>query len=255
MTRLQARIPSLESAADHRHLTHTLSLPALHEHTHSPDHPSTHSPKHPQTASHSPTHTHTIYPHSPSHTHSSPRAHTHLEPASVPYPSDQTHEWLQTGSGDSSLDLPQSLKATLREALNQQPWESSSPSFSLYTGTVDHSWQGLSATEATATSDLSFNPLTYMTDKPEGHGREGDEDRNLNMGATLMQEEEDKGRDLRRESVDTLVGEEEEDLGSLTGMLRFVNQTLAMQEDPSLWSSTGLSQTGRSHNTHKPTPV
>lgn len=94
--------------------------------------------------------------------------------------------------------------------------------------------------EATATSDLSFNPLTYMTDKHD--------DRNLNMEATSMQEGDDeRASESRRESVCTLVGqEEEEDMSSLTGMLRFVNQTLAMQEDPSLWSSTGLSETGRS---------
>lgn len=89
------------------------------------------------------------------------------------------------------------------------------------------------------TSDLSFNPLTYMVDKQE--------DRNLSMEATSMQEGDDEqASESRRESVCTLVGQEEEvDMSSLTGMLRFVNQTLAMQADPSLWSATGLSQTGR----------
>lgn len=90
------------------------------------------------------------------------------------------------------------------------------------------------------TSDLSFNPLTYMVDRRD--------DVNLNTDATSVQERDDEQTsESRRESVCTLVGqeEEEEDMSSLTGMLRFVNQTLAMQEDPSLWSSTGLSQTGR----------
>lgn len=260
VTRLQARISSLERAADRQHLTHTLSLPALHKHTHSPEYPSPHSPKHHQTTIHSHAHSHTIRSHSPTHVHSSPTAHTHLEPALVPYLSNQTEphqtsEWLQTSSGDSSLNLPLSVKATLREALSQHPWESSSPSFSLYPHTVDHSWQGLSATEATATSDLSFNPLTYMMDKRNGPKGEGDEERNPNMKATLMQEgSEEWANNLRRESVDTLVGHEEEE-GPLTGMLRFVNQTLAMQEDPSLWSCMGPSQTGHNHESHKPTPV
>lgn len=94
--------------------------------------------------------------------------------------------------------------------------------------------------EATATSDHSFNPLTYMVDEQD--------DRNLNMEATSTQEGADEQTcESRRESVCTLVGQEEEvDMSTLTGMLRFVNQTLAMQEDPSLWSSTGRSETGRS---------
>ena len=74
------------------------------------------------------------------------------------------------------------------------------------------------------------------------------DDRKLNMEATLMQDGEgEQESESRRESVSTLVGQEEEvDMNSLTGMLRFVNQTLAMQEDPSLWSSTGISETRRS---------
>lgn len=74
------------------------------------------------------------------------------------------------------------------------------------------------------------------------------DDRKLNMEATLMQDGEGEQESVsRRESVSTLVGQEEEvDMNSLTGMLRFVNQTLAMQEDPSLWSSTGISETRRS---------
>ncbi len=91
--------------------------------------------------------------------------------------------------------------------------------------------------EATAASDLSFNPLTYMVDKQD--------DRNPDTGGTSMQEEEDEqASESRRESVCTLVGEEEEvDMNSLTGMLRFVNKTLAIQEDPSLWSSKEISET------------
>ncbi len=241
VTRLQARISSLERAADHQHLYHhTLSLPALHQFTHSPDRSSSaHSP--PFSPKKQTTVPSSKHAHSPTHTRacSSPPAHTYLQPASAPHLSNQTCDWLQSSGIDSSLDLPLSLKATLREALGKQPWESTSPSVSAFPDTVDHSWQGLSAMEATATSDLSFNPLTYMADKHD--------DRNLE--ATSMQEGDDEqGSESRRESVCTLVGQEEEeeaDMSSLTGMLRFVNQTLAMQEDPSLWSSTGLSETGR----------
>lgn len=103
--------------------------------------------------------------------------------------------------------------------------------------------------EVTASSDLSFNPLTYMVDRQE--------DRNLSRDATLMQEGDDEqGSETRRDSVCTLVGQEEEeqvDMSSLTGMLRFVNQTLAMQDDLSLWSSTGLSQSGHSQRDIKDT--
>lgn len=74
------------------------------------------------------------------------------------------------------------------------------------------------------------------------------DDRKLNMEATWLQEGEgEQETESRRESVSTLVGQEEEvDMNSLTGMLRFVNQTLAMQEDPSLWSSTGIPETRHS---------
>lgn len=121
--------------------------------------------------------------------------------------------------------------------MSKQPWESSSASISSFQDSVDYSWQGLSATDATAASDLSFNPLTYMVDKHS--------DRNPDTEDTLMQEGGDELlSESRRESVSTLVGQEEEvDMSSLTGMLRFVNQTLAMQEDPSVWSSTQLTQT------------
>lgn len=252
MTRLQARISSLERAADRQH--HTLSLPALHQFSHSPErsslaHSAPSSPKNPQTAVPSSNHPHSTCLLSPTHTQtcSSPPAHTYLQPSSAPHLSNQTesHQTCDWSSIDSSLDLPLSLKATLREALSKQLWESSSSSsIPSFRDTVDHSWQGLSAVEATATSDHSFNPLTYMVDEQD--------DRNLNTEATSMQEGADEQTsESRRDSVCTLVGQEEEeeevvDMSTLTGMLRFVNQTLAMQEDPSLWSSTGQSETGRS---------
>ncbi|XP_044076253.1 coiled-coil domain-containing protein 18 isoform X2 [Siniperca chuatsi] len=254
VTRLQARISSLERAADCQHLCHhTHSLPALHQFKRSPErssyvHSPPSSPKNPQTAgvpSSKPAHSPRLL--SPTHTQtcSSPPAHTYLQSTSAPHLSNQTEshqtcEWLQSSSIDSSLDLPLSLKATLREALRKQPWESSSPSISSFPDTVDHSWQGLSAMEATATSDLSFNPLTYMAHKQD--------DRNLDMEASSMQEGDDEQTsESRMESVCTPVGQEVDvDMSSLTGMLRFVNQTLAMQEDPSLWRSTVLSETGRS---------
>ncbi|XP_075954725.1 coiled-coil domain-containing protein 18 isoform X1 [Anarhichas minor] len=257
-TRLQARISCLERAADRTHLYHdTVSLPALHALTHPPENSSSAhfppaSPQKLQTTLPSSQHAQSSRLLSPTHarTGSSPPAHTYLQPVSSPHRSSQaeshqTCDWLQRSSIDSSLDLPLSLKATLREALGKHPWESTSPSVTSFPDTADHSWQGLSDTDATVTSDLSFNPLTYMVDRRDGV--------NLNTEATSMQERDDEQTsESRRESVCTLVGQEEEeeeeedeDMSSLTGMLRFVNQTLAMQEDPSLWSSTGLSQTGR----------
>ncbi|XP_053185559.1 coiled-coil domain-containing protein 18 [Scomber japonicus] len=243
VTRLQARISSLERAADRQNLTpydHTLSLPALNKLTHSPDHsclvqshPS--STKRLQTIVHSTSHSHSTL----RQTCSSPPAHTdpHLSDQTE---SHQTCNWLQSSSINSSLDLPLSLKATLREALRHQPWETSSPSLtSSLPDTAGCSWQGLSSTDVTATSDLSFNPLTYMVDRQE--------DRNFDRDATLMQERDDEQMcESSRESVCTLVGQEEEqvDMSSLTGMLRFVNQTLAMQEDLPSWSSAGFSQSG-----------
>lgn len=234
MTRLQARISSLERAAERQNLyNHTVSLPAVHKFTHSPErsscaHSPTSSSKNLKTPVCSNTQTHSTCLSSPVHTQAQPTSAPHLPE------SHQTHNWLQNSSIESSLDLPLSLKATLREALSKQPWESSSTSISPFSDTVDHSWQGLSGVEATAASDLSFNPLTYMVDKQD--------DGNPN---TSMQEGDDEWMsESRRESVRTLVGEEQEmDMSSLTGMLKFVNQTLAMQEDPSLWSSMGLSKT------------
>ncbi|KAA0719027.1 Coiled-coil domain-containing protein 18 [Triplophysa tibetana] len=70
----------------------------------------------------------------------------------------------------------------------------------------DQTWQGLSTHETTSATDKSFNPLTYMLDREETEEQE------------------------------------ETDLESLSGMLRFVNQTLALQEQPSLCDSS----------THKP---
>lgn len=236
MTRLQARISSLERAADRQNLAaydHTLSLPALSEVTHTPDHsfaqsrPS--SPKRLQ-AVHSPSRARSTL----RQTCSSPPEHTDPQLTSVPYLSNQT-ESHQTSvySIDSSLDLPLSLKATLREALHHQLWETSS--ISSFPDTVDRSWQGFNSTEVAATSDLSFNPLTYMMDKQEDG----------TVDSTLMQEADDEPR---REPVCTLVGqsgeEERVDTGSLTGMLRFVNQTLAMQDDLSSWASASFSQSG-----------
>lgn len=80
-------------------------------------------------------------------------------------------------------------------------------------------------------SDLSFNPLTYMMDRQN--------DAELSMEALTVQEADDEQqRETRRGSVGALVGRQEDsDLTSLTGTLKFVKQTLAMQEDPSVWSS------------------
>lgn len=247
MTRLQARISSLGRAADRQNLyNHTPSLSALHKVTDSPEcslaalSPESSPKKLHMTVSSSP-HAHSTHIRSPTHaqTYLSPSVHSYLKPTSALHLSEshQTCDWLQSSSIDSSLDLPQSLKVTLKEALSKQPWESLSHSVSSLPDTVDHSWQGLSATDATAISDMSFNPLTYMVDK--------ESDRNPGVEATLM--EKDEGElltDSRRESVSTPVGQEEEvDMSSLTGMLKFVNQTLAMQEDPTLWRSTKLPQT------------
>lgn len=215
VTRLQARISGLERAAEHQNLyKQTLSLPALHKFAHSPERSSSaHSPPHSPKKLQSPacSDAHSFSTRSPvTQTCPPPPAHINLQPTSV-------HRDFGI---DSSLDLPLSLKATLKEALSKEPWESSSSSISPFTS-VNHSWQGLTSAEATTTSDLSFNPLTYMVDKPDDASvREGDDE--------WMSES-------RRVSERTLVGEEETDVSSLTGMLRFVNQTLAMQEDPSLW--------------------
>lgn len=81
-------------------------------------------------------------------------------------------------STDVSLELSESLKASVKAALEQP----SSPR---------SGWQGLSHTELSSSSDMTFNPLTYMLDGEEP---------------------------------------EEPDMDSLSGMLRFVNQTLALQE-------------------------
>lgn len=229
MTRLQARISSLERAAERQH--HILPLPPLFTH--------------PQetTADLDPTYLHNppmALPIPPHPTH-------HLSPAptlTVPPPlaltepllPNQTQAW---SSIDSSLDLPPSLKATLREVLCKQSWESpfsSSPSLPSLQDLADQSMRGLGAADATAASDCSFNPLTYKVDPAE--------DATLDLEAPAHQE---GARESRRGSVCTLVGEEgeeETDKDTLTGMLRFVNQTLAMQEDPFLWSSSRQSGTG-----------
>lgn len=221
VTRLQARISSLERAAERQHHLYTV--------THSSESSSPPSSPHKTPATlPSPEHAHLPRP------RLTPPPHTYLPPASAPRLSIQSCDWL-SNSVDSSLDLPLSLKETLKEALSKHPWESP-PSGSSFPNTVDHSWQGLSAVETTVTSDLSFNPLTYRVETQE-HGRDT-EAPSMQLG-----DDEEQISESRRESVDTLVGGEVEgDMSSLTGMLRFVNKTLAMQEDASLWSSTGPSQ-------------
>ncbi|XP_051944107.1 coiled-coil domain-containing protein 18 isoform X1 [Hippocampus zosterae] len=116
----------------------------------------------------------------------------------------------QRRSNDLSLDLPPSLKATLKEALSQQPWESSD------SGSVDRSWQALSSTEPPSSCDLSFDPFAYM----QG-------DTSASSEWTITEEGDDE-----RVGADT----PDEHMSSLKGMLRFVNQTLANQEDPSVLS-------------------
>lgn len=225
MTRLQARISSLERAADRQH--HTLSLPTLF--TPSSQTAADLAPTSPKTPLFVPTSNQPSIPVSPTHTVAFLFPPGHADPLL----SNQTHAW---SSIDSSLDLPPSLKATLREVFSKQAWESSSPSSSSLQDAVDRQgWQGLSTVDTTATSDGSFNPLTYKVDMAD--------DTNIDLEASPQQ---GGASELRRESACTLVGEEEEemDMNSLTGMLRFVNQTLAMQEDASLWSSSGQAETG-----------
>ncbi|XP_062844064.1 coiled-coil domain-containing protein 18 isoform X3 [Trichomycterus rosablanca] len=88
--------------------------------------------------------------------------------------------WTEASS-DTSLELPESLKASVRAALK--------PPSSPCSG-----WQGLSHPDQSCTSEMTFNPLTYMLDGEEP---------------------------------------QEPELDSLSGMLRFVNQTLALQEQHS----------------------
>lgn len=239
MTLPQARFSSLDRTADHQNLyNHALSLPLMDKVTHSPEHSPHTSPTKLQ---HTPTYTHSARRPSPLYVHgcSPPTTHAHLQAASAPCCSDsrQIHDWLQSSSVNSSLDLPLSLKAALSKALSKQPWESftSLSSFSPFPREMDQSWQGLSATETTASPDRSFNPLTYMVDRQD--------DGDPTMEATSVHEgNTEQPSESRR--ADAVVGEEQEvDMDPLTGMLRFVNQTLAMQENTSLWSSTGLSQT------------
>lgn len=88
--------------------------------------------------------------------------------------------WQETSS-DVSMELSESLKASVKAALK--------PPSSPRSG-----WQGLSHTELSSSSDMTFNPLTYMLDREEP---------------------------------------EEPEMDTLSGMLRFVNQTLALQEQHS----------------------
>ncbi|KAM9440276.1 coiled-coil domain-containing protein 18 isoform 1-T1 [Clarias gariepinus] len=84
-------------------------------------------------------------------------------------------------SSDASLELSESLKASVTAALK--------PPSSSCSG-----WQGLNHGELSSSSDMTFNPLTYMLDAEEP---------------------------------------EESEMDSLSGMLKFVNQTLALQEQHS----------------------
>ncbi|KAF3858777.1 hypothetical protein F7725_011978 [Dissostichus mawsoni] len=180
-----------ERAAERQHhlYTHTSSLLALSTVTHSSESSSPPSSPHKTPATlPSPEHAHLPRP------RLTPPPHTYLPPASAPRLSIQSCDWL-SNSVDSSLDLPLSLKETLKEALSKHPVET------------------------------------------QEHGRDT-EAPSMQLG-----DDEEQISESRRESVNTLVGEEVEgDMSSLTGMLRFVNKTLAMQEDASLWSSTGPSQ-------------
>ncbi|XP_047223128.1 coiled-coil domain-containing protein 18 [Girardinichthys multiradiatus] len=248
VTRLQARISSMGRAAERQSLhNHAVSLPALHTFTgplefSSSAHPTQPTPKQLQTPVPSSSCGDSVPRHSPTNTQPclSPPANSYPQSTSAPHLSESLPpcDWLQSSSINSSMNLTPSLKATLRVALFKQPWESSSPSVSTFPETADHSWKGLSATEASAMSDGSFNPLTYMMDTHN--------DTHISMEALTVQQGEDvQHSESRRETGSTSVEQEEEevDLSSLTGMLKFVNQTLAMQEDPSAWSSTKKIQT------------
>ncbi|XP_061775837.1 coiled-coil domain-containing protein 18 isoform X2 [Nerophis ophidion] len=108
-------------------------------------------------------------------------------------------------SSDLSIDFPPSLKAAVKEARTQQAWESSC------SDTIDPSLQSSGSTEPRSSSEVSFDPLTYNGDK-------------ISANHTLEQE---GNQDLT--PVDPQ--------SSLTETMRFVQQTLAYQEDQSLWSS------------------
>ncbi|XP_051989334.1 LOW QUALITY PROTEIN: coiled-coil domain-containing protein 18-like [Xyrauchen texanus] len=132
-------------------------------------------------------------PHTPAH-RSPPLKDTILQ-SSLP-PSHKTSSacsslssWHNTFS-DTSLELSDSLKASVQAALLPPP----SP---------DQAWQGLTTSEVTSTTDMSFNPLTYMLDQEEP---------------------------------------EESDLDTLSGMLRFVNHTLALQEQQSFCNTSTQKQ-------------
>ncbi|XP_054625230.1 coiled-coil domain-containing protein 18 isoform X1 [Dunckerocampus dactyliophorus] len=203
VTRLQARISSLERAADRQNpavCDPAGSLPSLCKFTHS-------SPAQDSSAPHSPPAT----VHSPSHAHRTP---SNTQNTTSPPDDGGLQLLLQSCSNDLSLELPPSLKATLREALSQQPWRESCAD------TTDHSWQGLGSTEPASSCELSFDPLTYLVE-------------DTSTEHTMIQEGDN---DVTPD----------EHMSSLTGMLMFVKQTLANQEDPSLWSSDTSSQSGRS---------
>ncbi|XP_061654684.1 coiled-coil domain-containing protein 18 isoform X2 [Phyllopteryx taeniolatus] len=214
VTRLQAKISSLERAAERQNPAVYNTLSSL-----SSAHPLLH-PQEDSSSSHCPSSSPKMRPVnsiSPPHT---PWTSLPCQTKTSP-PSDAGLQLLlQSCSNDLSLELPPSLKRTLREALNQQPWESSC------SDTIDPSWQGLSSTEPSSSCEISFDPLTYMVGETIS-STEG----------TMMEEE-----DGERVGPDTPGNH----TSSLAGMLRFVNQTLANQKDPSLWSSPGSSQSGHS---------
>ncbi|XP_077581432.1 coiled-coil domain-containing protein 18 [Stigmatopora nigra] len=110
---------------------------------------------------------------------------------------------LQSCRDDLSLDLPPSLKATMREALNQQPWDSSR------SDAIDHSWRGLGSTEPTSSCEVSFDPLTYSAT----------DDSNVERAVAS--------------------GGDDQRLNSLKGMLELVTRTLANQEKLSSLTGSG----------------
>ena len=258
MTRLQARLSSLERSSDPRssplapYTPLPKPLPVPDAVAPAPPSPRTRSPRRRPAPGHAP-------PREPWPSALDPRSspppaavHTGAGPPPRPLALDRsslslppsersTLAWLRSTSADSSLDLPPELRAALRDALSRRPRESSarhstSPHPDPDPHPVDQSWQGLSSLEPdttgttttpTSASDLSFNPLTYMLDQAGGEDEEEEEEDGGRGGGAKPSGEWDEGP----------AGRSGGPLGSLSGMLRFVNQTLAMQEDTSLWDA------------------
>ncbi|XP_061797230.2 coiled-coil domain-containing protein 18 [Nerophis lumbriciformis] len=130
-----------------------------------------------------------------------PPSHAHRAPLLSNAHSPQDDRW----SSDLSMDLPPSLKAAVKQARTQQPCESTC------SDTIDHSWQSFGSTEPRSSSEFSFDPLTYKGDK-------------ISANHTLEQEGNQDFTPVDPQS-------------SLMETKRFVQQTLAYQEDQSLWSS------------------